>query len=200
MSLSATAQLTDRDRQQLMEIACQSLEGAVRTGKLPMVHDQGWSEVLLRPGAAFVTLHKMGELRGCIGSLQAWRPLATDVAENALAAALRDPRFPPVREEELNKIQVHISVLTQPEIMEVDSEQALLDALVPFEDGLILSCGRARATFLPSVWEQLPDPAEFVAHLKRKAGWPADFWSDSMCCERYRAISIGPSHPPGGGR
>lgn len=141
---------------------------------------------LRRPGASFVTLEKRGQLRGCIGMLAAVRPLAEDVATNAYSAAFSDPRFPPLNADELGELDVHISVLGEPEAMEVGSEAELLSRLQPGSDGLILQEGARRATFLPSVWDTLPDPRQFVRHLKQKAGWPVDYWSPNIQVYRYR--------------
>ena len=132
---------------------------------------------LLQPGACFVTLTKKGQLRGCIGSLEAWRPLAADVCENAVAAAFRDPRFPPLTADELSDTRVEVSLLTAPEAMTFSSEADALAQMRPEVDGIILECDGRRATFLPQVWEQLPEPWQFMTQLKLKAGLPADFWS-----------------------
>lgn len=140
--------------------------------------------VLNEPGACFVTLTINKQLRGCIGSLQAHKPLIQDIAQNAFNAAFQDPRFPPLREDETEELDLEISILTEP--MPIDgcsSKQALLDQLVPFEDGLVLSDDRHRATYLPSVWKQLPDKEEFVDNLMLKAGMM--HWSENMRCERY---------------
>lgn len=141
--------------------------------------------------ATFVTLNLAGQLRGCIGSLQAHRPLVVDVAHNAYAAAFQDPRFPPVSDAECGRLDLHISLLTPPEPFPVATEADLLARMVPFEDGLILADGDRRGTFLPAVWEALPDPAQFLAHLKMKAGLPANHWSDTLRVWRYRAEVVG---------
>ncbi len=141
---------------------------------------------LRAPGASFVTLHEGGLLRGCIGSLRAHRPLIEDVRENAVAAAFHDPRFPPLAANEFDRIAIEVSVLSPPEPLAADSEAALLAQLEPGQDGLILHYGAHQATFLPQVWEQLPDPARFVAQLKQKAGLPPDFWHPDMRFQRYR--------------
>ncbi|BCN93122.1 hypothetical protein THMIRHAM_09070 [Thiomicrorhabdus immobilis] len=134
--------------------------------------------------ATFVTLHLHGELRGCIGSLQAYQSLAEDLYANAYSAAFRDPRFKPLAEKELQHIEVEISVLTAPEPIEgCSSKDALLEKLTPYKDGLIISDGTYRATFLPSVWEQLPDKGMFVEQLLRKAGIRG--WSNRIDCQRY---------------
>ena len=140
---------------------------------------------LAEPGATFVTLTQKGQLRGCIGSLEAHRPLATDVAENAIAAAFRDPRFAPLSSQEFPQTRVEVSLLTPPEPFAVLDEADALARLRPGTDGLILSYGGRRATFLPQVWDSLPDPQEFVAQLKLKAGLPADFWHQRLTLARY---------------
>ena len=140
---------------------------------------------LAEPGASFVTLTQNGRLRGCIGSLEAQRPLATDVAENAFAAAFRDPRFPPLSQEELARTRVEVSLLTPAKPFPVSGEEDALARLQPGIDGLILSFGRRRATFLPQVWESLPDPRQFMRELKLKAGLAADFWDPAVTLARY---------------
>ncbi len=141
---------------------------------------------LREPGASFVTLTERGELRGCIGSLQAQRPLREDVRRNALAAAFHDPRFPPLERRELDAIRVEVSLLEPPVALPVRDEADALAQLRPGIDGVVFSYRSARATFLPQVWESLPEPREFLAQLKRKAGLPADFWSDEVRLARYR--------------
>ena len=140
---------------------------------------------LEEPGATFVTLEQDGELRGCIGSLVAHRRLAVDVRENALAAAFRDPRFAPLNSRELDVTTVEVSLLAPPAPFEVADEDDLLSRLVPGVDGIVIELGARRATFLPQVWESLPDPRDFVGALKRKAGLPADFWSPEVRVSRY---------------
>ncbi len=140
--------------------------------------------------ATFVTLEIHGRLRGCIGRLEACRPLAEDVAANAVSAAFDDPRFPPLSKEEFEKLDLHISILSPPEEMQFESEADALAQIRPGIDGLILQEGGRRGTFLPSVWEQLPDRDTFWAHLKMKAGLPADYWSDSIRLFRYTAELI----------
>lgn len=140
---------------------------------------------LHRPGATFVTLTQHGNLRGCIGSLEAWRPLAQDVRENALAAAFRDPRFNALRADELPCTRVEVSLLTPAEPVSFTSEADALAQLRPNVDGVIFTAGQRRSTFLPQVWEQLPEPATFMAHLKQKAGLPAGYWGPDVSLERY---------------
>ena len=140
---------------------------------------------LTRIGATFVTLRSDGDLRGCIGTVDAWRPLADDVRANAVAAAFRDPRFSPLRREELPRIAIEVSVLNPSEALPPGREESLVAALRPGIDGVVLEHARHRATFLPQVWEQLPHPADFLRALKRKAGLLDDFWSDDVRVARY---------------
>ena len=142
-------------------------------------------EALHRPGATFVTLTQYGELRGCIGTLEAHRPLLIDVRENALAAAFHDPRFLPLTAREQKFTSVEVSLLTPARPMEFEHEEHLLAQLRPGTDGIVLRYRHYRSTFLPQVWEQLPDPADFLAHLKRKAGLSKTFWADGVRISRY---------------
>jgi uncharacterized protein len=137
------------------------------------------------PGAVFVTLTEAGRLRGCIGSLAAHRPLRTDLEHNARAAAFSDPRFPPLSHAELPKVRVEVSVLTPASPMAFADEADALAQLRPGVDGVILEYGWHRATFLPQVWEQLPEARVFMAHLKQKAGLSADFWAEDVRLSRY---------------
>lgn len=170
----------------LMDLAIRSIRHGLERGKPLPVQTEGLEAVLLRHQASFVTLELRGRLRGCIGSLEAHRPLAQDVAANAYAAAFRDPRFPPVNGREIEYLDVHISLLTPPEPLSFDSQTDLLRQVRPGIDGLILQEGALRATFLPSVWESLPVPEEFLRHLKQKAGLSMDYWSDTLKVFRYR--------------
>ena len=140
---------------------------------------------LLKNAATFVTLTQNGQLRGCIGSLQAYRPLLDDIRENACNAAFRDPRFKPLSTEELPATRVEVSLLTPAVAMQFSSEADALAQLRPNIDGIIFSAGSRRSTFLPQVWEQLPKPADFMAHLKQKAGLPANYWGRDVKLERY---------------
>lgn len=138
-------------------------------------------------GASFVTLHKDGHLRGCIGSPVAWRPLAEDVADNAVRAAFSDPRFPPMGADEMFRVKLSLSLLTPPEPMSFTDEEDLLSQLRPGIDGLIIEEQGRHALFLPAVWEQLPEPEDFLRHLKHKAGLPADHWSSGFRASRFVA-------------
>ena len=140
--------------------------------------------------ACFVTLTIQRKLRGCLGSLKAVRPLVTDVSHNAFSAAFRDPRFPKLSTEEYPLLHYHISVLNPPEPITPSSEHDLLEMLRPGVDGLILDDGTKRATFLPSVWENLSTPRKFLEALKQKAGWPAEHWAPDIRVMRYTTTSF----------
>jgi AmmeMemoRadiSam system protein A len=172
-------------QQQLLQIArdaiVQELESPHRKWPLP----EKLPAELMQKRATFVTLTIGGRLRGCIGMLEACRPLAEDVSENARAAAFEDPRFPPLTQPDLKKLEIHISILSSSEEMAFSSEDDLLRQIRPDVDGLILQEGFRRGTFLPSVWEDLPEKELFLTHLKLKAGLPADYWSDTLRVFRY---------------
>lgn len=148
---------------------------------VPPVHHAA----LAKPGATFVTLTQGGELRGCIGTLQAHRSLAADVEHNAIAAAFHDPRFRPLAVDEYALTRIEVSLLSAPVPFAVDDETDLLARLEPGVDGVILSWRARRATFLPQVWDALSEPRDFIEQLKRKAGLPPDFWADDLRIERY---------------
>lgn len=152
-------------------------------GAEPIVLDrQQW---LLEPGASFVTLTLDSNLRGCIGSLEAYRSLLEDVRGNAVAAAFRDPRFQPLDRHEFARIRIEVSELSRAQPMEFDNEAHALSQLRPHVDGLVLEYGQHRSTFLPQVWELLSRPASFLSQLKRKAGLPQDFWHEELRLSRY---------------
>jgi len=179
------------DAARLLEIAHASLAHGLRHGSALRVEPAAESPALRAPGASFVTLRAEGrELRGCIGTLEPVRALAADVAENAYRAAFHDPRFAPLRAEEARAVELHVSLIGEPERLDVRSEAELVMLLRPGEDGLILRLDSLRATFLPEVWEALPEPPEFVRALKRKAGLPAGFWSDRLEAFRYSTTSL----------
>lgn len=136
-------------------------------------------------GATFVTLRLAGDLRGCIGTVEAFRPLREDVRANAAAAAFRDPRFAPLARGELGATVIEVSLLDSPVPIATADEAAALAQLRPDVDGVVLEAAGRRATFLPQVWEQLPDRREFIAALKRKAGLPPAFWDGSVRLSRY---------------
>lgn len=137
------------------------------------------------PGASFVTLTQNGALRGCIGTLEAYRTLLADIEANALAAAFHDPRFAPLRAAELDITEIEVSLLSAIEPIEFSSEREALQALRPGVDGVVLEYRHYRSTFLPQVWEQLPAPELFLAYLKNKAGLSADFWAEELRLSIY---------------
>ena len=141
---------------------------------------------LYRPGATFVTLRRDGALRGCVGSLAATARLVDDLRHNAEAAALRDPRFAALEPGELARVEIEVSLLSATEPLRFTCEADARAQLRPGEDGVVLRWGAHRATFLPQVWDKLPRPDEFLAHLKHKAGLAPDFWDDGVRLERYR--------------
>ena len=169
----------------MIKIARASINHGVATGRPVDVEPREFSRHLIQPGASFVTLEIAGKLRGCIGSVEAHRPLVQDVAHNAFAAAFRDPRFPPLEKKELHRLEIHISVLGPPFPMPVATEEELLTTLRPGIDGLILQESTFRSVFLPQVWDTLPEPSEFLEHLKLKAGLPADYWSPRLRFQRF---------------
>ncbi len=136
-------------------------------------------------GATFVTLTLQGQLRGCIGSLEASRPLIEDVQRNAVASAFRDPRFRPLTGKEFAEVLIEVSLLSKPETIRHNNEDEALAQLTPGRDGVIIEYGMHKATYLPQVWIQLPDPPAFLAQLKQKAGLPEDFWSGDIRLMRY---------------
>ena len=152
---------------------------------------------LLQPRATFVTLTKAGSLRGCTGSLEAVRPLALDVVENACHSAFRDPRFPPIQMSELLSLRIELSVLSPLEPVPVASEAELLERLEP-SMGLVIEEGGRRGTFLPKVWESLPEPQRFLDELKAKAGFPPGYWSGSVRVFCYRTQTFAEPVPSGG--
>lgn len=168
--------LTSEDKQTLLRLARASLERGVRGESPPAPNAESLTPLLKAPGASFVTLTIGGELRGCIGALEPYQPLVADVCEHALAAALEDPRFPPVEPEELGRIEIEVSRLTLPQNLEYRDAADLLQRLRPNVDGVILRDGLRRATFLPQVWEKIPDKATFLDNLCAKMGAVPDLW------------------------
>jgi AmmeMemoRadiSam system protein A len=168
--------LSNEEKIILLHLAREALSLGVNGQSLPPLDNQVIPSRLLQPGATFVTLTKKGELRGCIGSLEASRPLAEDIRVHAVAAALEDYRFPRVHPEEVSQIMIEISRLTTPQLVEYQNENELISQIRPGIDGVILSRGVRRATFLPQVWKKVPDIEEFLGMLCRKMGSPPDCW------------------------
>lgn len=169
----------------MLRIAGASIDHGLTAGT-PLLPDLEPLPASLRePRASFVTLHRNGVLRGCVGLLEARYPLATDVAQNAFTAAFRDPRFPPLKAAERADLTLHIAVLSPAEPVTFADEAELVAALRPGIDGLIIEDRDHRGTFLPSVWSSLPEPGDFWRQLKLKAGLPVDHWSDTLVVRRY---------------
>ena len=183
--------IEESDRRQLLKTAWKSIRYGLTAGRALTVDPAEYPALLQALRASFVTLDAHGELRGCIGHLEATQPLIVDVAENAFAAAFRDPRFAPVTADEVDALTLHVSVLSTPQPLTVTGEDDLLTQLRPGVDGLILRDGRHRGTFLPSVWESLPQPRDFLTQLKIKAGLAPDQWSDAIEVARYTTESFG---------
>ncbi len=183
--------ISPEDAERLLAAAWASLRHGATHGA-PLIPDlAGVSDRLFEPGAAFVTLEMEGRLRGCIGTLEPRDPLVVDVAWNAYRAGFEDPRFPPVTEAEADRIDLGISVIGPAIPVPARSEEELLASLEPHVDGLILELPpHRRSTFLPQVWDSLPDGSEFLAHLRKKAGLPPDYWSPELRFHRYRMREV----------
>ena len=182
--------LSDDDRKVLKEVARRSVLNGLEFHRPLDVNVGDYSDSLRQERATFVTLNIEGDLRGCIGTLEAYRPLVVDIAHNAYAAAFSDPRFAPLGPAEYEQLDYHISVLSDTSPMQFASEADLLSQIRPGIDGLVLEDNGYRGTFLPSVWEQLPEREAFLAHLKQKAGLPASYWSDTLKVSRYTVESF----------
>ncbi|MBW2493520.1 MAG: AmmeMemoRadiSam system protein A [Deltaproteobacteria bacterium] len=183
-------QRTNSGKALLLDVARRSIESGLRTGQPLAVDPDAFPPELGQLRATFVTLRRDGELRGCVGGLVACRPLVADVAHSAYGAAFRDSRFPALEARELDRIEIHISILGPLEPVSAPDEKALLAAIRPGIDGLVVRDGARQGTFLPAVWESLPEPAEFWRELKRKAGIPLDAWSSRWEIFRYTVESL----------
>ena len=168
--------LTEQDQKILLEIARSAIQSTIRGSKLETLELKKLPDRLQKDGATFVTITKVGELRGCIGTLSAFQPLAEDVREHAIAAATQDYRFPPISKGELSQINIEISYLSKPKDLEYKDSQELLEKVHPYIDGVTFIDGIQRATFLPQVWEKLPDKEAFFDHLCLKMGVPVSTW------------------------
>jgi AmmeMemoRadiSam system protein A len=177
-------------RQQMLSIAYDSIQHGLNLGTRIVLDLKKYSRDLQEHRACFVTLEIDELLRGCIGSLIAREPLVENIAYNAHSAAFHDPRFEPLQHDELPLLKISIAILSDSVPIAFSSEQELLEQIHPNIDGLILREGALCSTFLPAVWQQLPDPKDFLRHLKTKAGLDENYWSDSIRAERYRVVSI----------
>ena len=168
--------LNHEERQILLQLARKWIETAVQGKQVPKIVLEKYPPALREEGAAFVTLTRSGKLRGCIGAIEAYQPLVQDVCEHAVAAATEDYRFEPVREVELADLKIEISRLTRPERLQFQDAEDLLAQLRPGIDGVVVREGFRRATFLPQVWDKIPDKQQFLENLCLKMGAPANYW------------------------
>lgn len=189
-------ELTQGQRKKLLNVAREAILSGLDVGHRN-TPDPSEDEALRRPGATFVTLRRNGQLAGCIGTMEPVHSLIDDVSHNAWSAAFADPRLPSVTRADLDILEVSISVLGPLTDLDVDSREELLAAIEPGTDGLLINApGRFgasahRATFLPSVWDQLPNPDDFLDHLWRKAGLKPGTWPKGMSIQLYRTIEFG---------
>lgn len=168
--------LSEEVKHKILVLAREALCAAAEGKMLPAMDFDSLPSTLKETGASFVTLTKQGALRGCIGTLEARIPLAEDVREHTIAAARHDFRFPPVRPEEVKDIHIEVSILNPPQKIEYHDADELLQQLRPGIDGVIITDGIRRATFLPQVWEKIPSPSLFLCMLSEKAGLPPEAW------------------------
>lgn len=192
MAAIALTEVTPELDALILRLARQAVIAAARGEPAPKPELSSLPPTLRQPGACFVSLHAGPRLRGCIGNLEAREALALSLLHNASSACRRDPRFKPVNAEELAALQLEVSILEPAESLVVSSEQELLDRLRPGIDGLILEQPPRRATFLPTVWQSLPEPREFLRQLKIKGGWDPDYWSSEIKLSTYRTRTLGP--------
>ncbi len=190
---AASARLAEADRERLLSTCMAALAAAAKTGSrspaAPRLNDA--SPVFSPWRATFVTLTENERLRGCIGSLEPRRPLIEDALANTVQAAFADSRFPPLKDYELGGLRLDVSILSHPRPISARSESELADALEPDRDGLILTAGKRRALFLPSVWRLVPDAPAFVRHLMAKAGFESNRWPEDLEARRFRVESFG---------
>jgi AmmeMemoRadiSam system protein A len=181
----ARTSLTNQQQQILLDIAKKSIAHGLAHGNALPISLNDYPAQLQEVRATFVTLEINHRLRGCIGTLEAGQPLVLDIAKNAFLAAFRDPRFPPVSTAEYPQLEIHLSILTAAQPITFISEEDLISQLQPRVDGLILQDGGRRGTFLPMVWDSLPEPRQFLQQLKVKAGLPSHYWSTTLQVFRY---------------
>lgn len=183
-------ELSEEEKEELLTVAYRSISHGLRNKEPLAVDLSDHSERLGLQRASFVTLRIEEKLRGCIGVVAAFRPLVVDVAENAYAAAFRDSRFSELTDAEFDHIDAHISILSAPQPLACRNQADLVSQLQVGVHGLILEDGDKMASFLPSMWEELPDPEEFVLHLKKKGGMKPNQWSKNMKVQVYTTESV----------
>lgn len=184
------------DKTTLVELARAAIRDGFAIRIPPTLPEVPTKSTLAEPGASFVTLTRTGRLRGCRGTLVPIQPLAADVAANAFFSAFEDPRFRPLMPDELDDLALEIAVLSPLEPLPPVTEAELLTLLQPGIDGLLIEDAGCRATFLPKVWDTLPDPADFVRELKQKAGLPPGYWTRTTRCHRYTTENFGAAFAP----
>lgn len=190
MALTQFIKIDRTNQQQLLDLALRSIKfGAQHQTHYP-VQVRDYPLPLQEEAASFVSLLLKHQLRGCIGTLKALYPLAESVSRNAYSAAYHDPRFRPLDQSLIDLLTIEISIVSTPTPLQVSNEEQLLRALTPHQDGLILTEGTQQATFLPSVWEQLPEPKQFLQQLKKKAGFRENYWSDKIQLQTYETFKF----------
>jgi len=197
MGATSSTPLEEEAQRALLETAAHAIESRLGLAQPTAAPDPAsLPAAIARPAASFVTLNTAAGLRGCCGSLEASRALVLEVWRNAQASAFSDPRFEPLGRAEWSQIStLEVSVLSALEPLVVKSEAELLERLQPNFHGVLLTWAGRRATFLPKVWEHLPEPVEFLRQLKLKAGWRADFWVPDLAVQVYTALSFGIEFP-----
>lgn len=185
----STIALSEEEHQLLSTIARDSIQNGLQNHHPLPITLAEVSPPLKKKAATFVTLTLNSTLRGCIGSVVATQPLITDIANNAFNAAFNDPRFSPITAQDLPELSIQISILSTTSKIAHQDEQDLINTITPHVDGIILKDQGRSSTFLPAVWEQLPDPSDFIAHLKLKAGFSQDYWSETLEVYRYSVES-----------
>lgn len=182
-------ELTPEEKKFLLKLARDTIATYLKEGKI--LDAKVSSEKLKKKRGVFVTLEKNHELRGCIGYIEPIKPIYIAVRDNAINAAFHDSRFPPLREEELDDIEIEISILTKPELIKVSSPDEYLEKIKPGVDGIIIKYAGRSATYLPQVWEKIPDKEMFLSSLCNKAFLPGDCWKrDGAEIYRYRVVSF----------
>ncbi len=177
-------------RQLLLALARQALDAGQHSDLPPQVNRLDYPQELSVDAAVFVTLTRDGALRGCVGSLEARTPLVQAVANAAHNAAYRDRRFDAIAADEIDALEIEISLLSEMVPMAVRDRDELLAQLEPGRDGLLIEDRGMRATFLPKVWQSIPRAEDFVGQLMLKAGMPAAYWSPSIRCSRYHCLTF----------
>ncbi|CAH0530428.1 AmmeMemoRadiSam system protein A [Vibrio hippocampi] len=185
VTLSDNRKLTDFDLSVLLDIVTHTLEHYLSGAPIEPLTLSDYPTRLTVPGACYVTLTVAGKLQGCIGTTMTQMPLVQEVQRKALGAACQDQRFTPLVAEQADELTIEVSVLTPPTSLPIESEAMLLDYLQTHQCGLVLQHGSKSALLLPQVWEKLPEPQQFLQHLKQKAGWSNDYWHDDICVSRF---------------